>query len=80
MAVSSRDRLIGMIARLNDEQIEALLKAAKRIESKAKPRDTLEELLSKVTPENLHGEIDWGHPYEKNDSGKMSLIDPRFLG
>jgi antitoxin MazE len=23
---------------------------------------TLEELVSQITPENLHGETDWGHP------------------
>ncbi|MGI8469141.1 MAG: AbrB/MazE/SpoVT family DNA-binding domain-containing protein [Pyrinomonadaceae bacterium] len=29
---------------------------------KRKPRFTLEELLQSVTPENLHGEIDFGAP------------------
>ncbi len=32
---------------------------------KRKPRFTLEELLQKVTEENLHGEIDFGKPVGK---------------
>ncbi|MEC5425864.1 AbrB/MazE/SpoVT family DNA-binding domain-containing protein [Virgibacillus sp. C22-A2] len=28
----------------------------------AKKKPTLEELMAKITPENRHGEIDWGKP------------------
>jgi len=27
-----------------------------------RPRYTLKELLAGITPENLHGEVDWGPP------------------
>ena len=27
-----------------------------------KPRESLEELVSRITPENRHGETDWGPP------------------
>ncbi len=29
------------------------------------PRYTLEELVAQITPENRHGEIDWGPPVGK---------------
>ncbi len=31
----------------------------------AKRRPTLEELVARITPENLHEEIDWGDPVGK---------------
>jgi antitoxin MazE len=32
------------------------------IEKKTRSHPTLEELLAKVTPENIHPEMDWGPP------------------
>ncbi len=33
-----------------------------RVAPTQEPRYTLEELVSQITPENRHGEIDWGPP------------------
>jgi antitoxin MazE len=35
------------------------------IEQIKKPKYTLNELVSKITPENRHAEIDWGEPVGK---------------
>lgn len=36
-----------------------------RIVSVKEPRYTLEELVAQITPENRHGEVDWGPPVGK---------------
>lgn len=33
--------------------------------ARAKKRPTLEELVARITPENRHGETDWGKPMGK---------------
>jgi antitoxin MazE len=35
------------------------------IEQLKKPKYTLDELVSQITPENRHDEIDWGRPVGK---------------
>jgi antitoxin MazE len=49
-----------------------------------KPEYTLDELLAQITPENLHGETDWGEavgPEEKapKDSNQSETSDVSFL-
>ena len=42
-----------------DESLENIKKEVKN------KKETLEDLLSKITPENIHPEIDWGKPVGK---------------
>lgn len=48
----------------NDLQIISNGKVA-TLERKSHKKLTLKQLLGKVTPENIHGEIDWGGPVGK---------------
>lgn len=48
----------------NDLQIISNGKVA-TLERKSHKKITLQQLLEKVTPENVHGEIDWGGPVGK---------------
>jgi antitoxin MazE len=48
----------------NDLQIISNGKVA-TLERKSHTKITLQQLLEKVTPENVHGEIDWGGPVGK---------------
>jgi antitoxin MazE len=48
----------------NDLQIISNGKVA-TLERKSHKKLTLQQLLEKVTPENVHGEIDWGGPVGK---------------
>jgi antitoxin MazE len=58
-----------LMAQLNlrvDEEVEIRLVEDRLILSPVKkPKYTLEELLSQVTPESLHDEIDFGKPVGK---------------
>jgi len=48
----------------------------------AQPAYTLRELLGKVTPENRHGETDWGPPQgrEQSQAGTTFRIPAMWLG
>ena len=47
-------------------KVELILKDGElRIVPIKEPRYTLEELVAQITPENRHGEIDWGPPVGK---------------
>lgn len=47
----------------SDLEIEMMDNAIKLVPKKRKP--TLEELMSKITPENQHQPVDWGRPEGK---------------
>lgn len=47
-------------------KVELILEEGQlRIVPVKEPRYTLEELVAQITPENRHGEIDWGPPVGK---------------
>ncbi len=47
-------------------KVELILERGElRIVPVKEPRYTLEELVAQITPENRHGEIDWGPPVGK---------------
>lgn len=47
-------------------KVELILERGElRIVPIKEPRYTLEELVAQITPENRHGEIDWGPPVGK---------------
>jgi antitoxin MazE len=50
-----------------DDPVEVREENGRIVIEKAKPAAelTLEELIEGITPENLHGEIDWGPPVGK---------------
>lgn len=59
----------GILAELHltaERRVDIRAEAGKIIiEPIVETRPTLEQLLSKVTPENLHGEVDFGRPVGK---------------
>jgi antitoxin MazE len=47
------------------QAVELRVAADKLIVRPARRRPTLDELLAKATPDNIHGEVDWGPPRGK---------------
>jgi len=53
--------LIETIRELSPQQQQAVLNFARSLKQEFTEKDELSELLAKITPENLHGEIDFGY-------------------
>ena len=47
------------------QSVELKVTADKLIVQRARRRPTLDELLAKVTPDNIHEEVNWGPPRGK---------------
>lgn len=50
--------LIETIRELSPQQQQAVLNFARSLKQESRQKDELSELLARITPENLHGEID----------------------
>ena len=71
LAIRLPKSLLDLVDLREGSQLEISIDRERLILSPVKkPKYTLDELLSQVTPENLHGEIDFGMP--PNDPEKST--------
>ncbi|MGF1540236.1 MAG: DUF2281 domain-containing protein [Pleurocapsa sp.] len=52
--------LLKTIQELSPQQQQAVLNFARSLQTKCQKDDELKEMLAQITPDNLHGEIDFG--------------------
>ena len=53
--------LLKTIRELSPQQQQAVLDFAQFLQTKCRKDDELREILAKITPDNLHDEIDFGY-------------------
>ena len=66
LAVRIPSRVARDLGLTNDSQVEITSDGSTAtIKREQNPRISLEELVKGITPENIHGEVDWGEPVGK---------------
>lgn len=53
--------LLETVQKLSPQQQQAVLNFAQSLQNKSQYRDELKEALAKITPDNLHDEINFGY-------------------
>jgi antitoxin MazE len=63
LAIRIPSRVARDLGLTSDSQIEITSDGSSAtIKREKNPRISLEELVKGITPENIHGEVDWGEP------------------